>query len=229
MADTTDILALRIPSADGSDAADLAQIIGDLGADVDAAVGNPSFTTAQINALTGDEKAAGRRVWDSTLGVEKVSNGTTWEIQAVKSEVDAKLPLAGGTLSGDLLMGGTAAARGIGFVDDDGDLRFWVRYEKATGKLAIQRYSEAGADIDQPFAITTAGQVVSSSHIGGVASATGIAAGSVTLPTSPTGNWSVTLTAKDSVVLRVTGTSSTSFSWASTEPPGAVHWHAIAY
>ena len=88
MADTTDILGLRITSRDGSDAADLGNIIADLGEDVDAKVGSPSLTTTQIDALTGSAKAAGRRVWDSTLGVEKVSNGTTWEPQASRAYVD---------------------------------------------------------------------------------------------------------------------------------------------
>ena len=94
MADTTDVLGLRIPSADGSDPADLATIIGNLGADVDATVGNPSMTTTQINALAGDAKAAGRRVWDSTLGVEKVSNGTSWEPQASRAYVDDSIDAA---------------------------------------------------------------------------------------------------------------------------------------
>lgn len=94
MADTTDILGLRITSRDGSDAADLGNIIADLGEDVDAKVGNPSLTTTQIDALTGSAKAAGRRVWDSTLGVEKVSNGTTWEPQASRAYADAAIDAA---------------------------------------------------------------------------------------------------------------------------------------
>ena len=94
MADTTDILGLRITSRDGSDAADLGNIIADLGEDVDAKVGSPSLTTTQINALTGSAKAAGRRVWDSTLGVEKVSNGTTWEPQASRAYADAAIDAA---------------------------------------------------------------------------------------------------------------------------------------
>ena len=106
MADTTDILGLRIPSADGSDPADLATIIGDLGADVDASVGNPSLTTTQINALTGSAKAAGRRVWDSTLGVEKVSNGTTWVTQAALDS-SGNLPMGAKKVTG--MAAGTAS------------------------------------------------------------------------------------------------------------------------
>jgi hypothetical protein len=89
MAFLSSILKLRLPSRDGSDAAHLANIIADLGEDVDAKVGHPSLTTAQILALTGDEKAAGRRVWDVTAQVEKVSNGTTWVEQASRQDVDA--------------------------------------------------------------------------------------------------------------------------------------------
>lgn len=198
MADTTDILGLRIPSADGSDVADLAAIIGNLGNDVDEVVGNPSMTTTQINALAGDAKAAGRRVWDSTLGVEKVSNGTTWEIQASKAYVDAeKLDKSGGTLSGDLI-----------FDNDDPDghkIMFrqsgvdgWRILADTGGVFAVQRRdSTTGEYVDNPLLIGANGAVYSASHMGVVASGTTNVAGYLTVPVleSPTGHWSVTCNA----------------------------------
>ena len=139
---------------------------------------------------------------------------------APKQYVDTMLPKAGGTMTGAIAMGGTNKITGLAAADANGDA---VRYEQLTAKLDSARV------------------------VSGVWSGTTDASGdaTITLPTSPTGNWAVTLTAKpdsysDWSMVTVEATTATSVTfrlWRFTGAPQAasssssydVHYIAVAY
>lgn len=140
---------------------------------------------------------------------------------APKQYVDTMLPKAGGTMTGAIAMGGTNKITGLAAADANGDA---VRYEQLTAKLDSARV------------------------VSGVWSGTTDASGdaTITLPTSPTGNWAVTLTAKpdshsDWSMVTVEATTATSVTfrlwrWAPGAPQAAsssssydVHYIAVAY
>jgi len=140
---------------------------------------------------------------------------------ATKQYADTMLPKAGGTMSGAIAMGGTNKITGLAAADANGDA---VRYEQLTAKLDSARV------------------------VSGVWSGTTDASGdaTITLPTSPTGNWAVTLTAKpdsysdwSTVTVKATTATSVTFRlwrWSTGAPQAAsssssydVHYIAVAY
>lgn len=100
-------------------------------------------------------------------------------ISAVSAVANAALPKAGGTMSGAIAMGGSKIT-GLAAGDANGDA---VRYEQFTTKLDSARV------------------------ISGKVSATTNASGQITftVPTSPTGNWAVTITLADTDVSLLNG------------------------
>ena len=205
-----------IPFPEGPDANDVPADMQALAERVDEVPGIESLTSAQISALTAGQKPAGRVVYNSTTSKLQVSNGTTF------ADVDAAALLkAGGTMSGAIAMGGTNKITGLAAADANGDA---VRYEQLTAKLDSARV------------------------VSGVWSGTTDASGdaTITLPTSPTGNWAVTLTAKpdsysDWSMVTVKATTATSVTfrlwrWSTVAPQAAsssssydVHYIAVAY
>ena len=140
---------------------------------------------------------------------------------ATKQYADTMLPKAGGTMTGAIAMGGTNKITGLAAADANGDA---VRYEQLTAKLDSARV------------------------VSGVWSGTTDASGdaTITLPTSPTGNWAVTLTAKpdsysdwSTVTVKATTATSVTFRlwrWSTGAPQAAsssssydVHYIAVAY
>lgn len=113
MTTLTEILRLRRPSPDGSDVADLAEIIGNLADDVDLAAA-PAYTTAELIALPAAERPAGRVFYDTTTGEVKVSTGTGYrvlvDLAALEAGDASRLPLTGGTLTGPLTLPGAPTA-----------------------------------------------------------------------------------------------------------------------
>ena len=119
MADTTTVMALPYP--EGSDANDVPADVQALAERLDEAPGIESLTSAQIAALTAGQKPAGRVVYNSTTSKLQVSNGSTF------ANIDAAaLLLAGGTMSGNIAMGGSKVT-GLAAATTAGDA---VRYEQ---------------------------------------------------------------------------------------------------
>lgn len=122
MTDSTAVFGLTMPSADGSDnfSADLWR---DLAQDVeDKSPGITPMTTTTRTGLTGGDKYNGRVVYDTTLNKLFVSDGTNWH-----EVTQAALPLAGGTMTGNIAMGGTNKVTGLAAATTNGDA---VRYEQ---------------------------------------------------------------------------------------------------
>lgn len=250
MADTTDVLALPFP--EGADANDVPADMQALAERVDEVPGIESLTSAEIAALTSAQKPAGRVVWNSTTSKLQVSNGTSFADVADAT----KLPLAGGTMSGNIAMGSNKVT-GLAAGTTAGDA---VRYEQAlllAGGTMAGDIAMAGNKVTGLDAATTNGDAVryeqltpkldSARTTSGVWSGTTDGSGdaTITLPTSPTGNWAVALTAKpdsfsDWHTVTVKSTTSTSVTfrlwrWFSAPQAAAstssvdVHYVAVAY
>ena len=120
MADTTTVMALPFP--EGSDANDVPADMQALAERLDEAPGIESLTSAEISGLAAGEKPAGRVVYNSTTSKLQVSNGTTF------ANIDAAaLLLAGGTMAGNITMGGSNKVTGLAAGTTAGDA---VRYEQ---------------------------------------------------------------------------------------------------
>ena len=122
MADITTVMALPFP--EGADANDVPADMQALAERLDEAPGIESLTSAEIAALAAGEKPAGRVVYNSTTSKLQVSNGTTF------ANIDAAaLLLAGGTMAGNIAMGGSNKVTGLAAASANGDA---VRYEQLT-------------------------------------------------------------------------------------------------
>jgi hypothetical protein len=128
MADTTTVMALPFP--EGADANDVPADMQALAERLDEAPGIESLTSAEISALTAGQKPAGRVVYNSTTSKLQISNGTSFaDVDAAAlASAALKLPLAGGTMSGAIAMGGSKVT-GLAAGDAAGDA---VRYEQLT-------------------------------------------------------------------------------------------------
>lgn len=120
MADTTDVLGIPFPSP-GDD--------NDVQADLEAAVtrvdevpGVEALTSAEIAALTSGQKPTGRVVYNTTTSKLQQWSGSAWvDVDAAALAAAAlKLPLAGGTMSGAVAMGGYKVT-GLGNGSASGD------------------------------------------------------------------------------------------------------------
>lgn len=122
--DSTPIFGLGIPSADGSDGADLAALLRTLGLDVENKAGGiTAMTSAARAALTGAGKYEGRVVHETDTDTLWRSDGTNWR-QLVLFDSSGHLPMGGKKVTG--LAAGTA----------DGDA---VRHEQLTAATARVR------------------------------------------------------------------------------------------
>lgn len=88
MADTTDNMGLRIPSRDGSDTADLAKIIADLGEDVDGKLGVWQDYTPVLTASTTNPTG-----WIVTGRYARI--GTTVHVQVRATAGESMTPGSG--------------------------------------------------------------------------------------------------------------------------------------
>ncbi len=167
---TSTVHGIEVP-----DSAEANNVPEDIGKVVTALEGGSivkRLTGAQISALTSPQKPAGLLVYNTTTGKLQISNGTTFSdldatAVAAQTTANAALPKAGGIMSGNLNM------NNAGY---------------------ILNILQSGASNDA----ATVGQVnaVQARFAGGVFTGTtdGVGAVTVTLPTSPTGNWAVTVT-----------------------------------
>ena len=98
--DSTPIFGLGIPSADGSDGADLAALLRTLGLDVEGKAGGiTAMTSAARAALTGAGKYEGRVVHETDTDTLWRSDGTTWR-QLVLFDSSGNLPMGGKKVTG---------------------------------------------------------------------------------------------------------------------------------
>ena len=250
MADTTTVLAMPFP--EGSDANDVPADIQALAERIDEVPGIESLTSAKISGLAAGEKPAGRVVYNSTTSKLQVSNGTTF------ADIDAAALLkAGGTMSGAIAMGSNKVT-GLAAGTTAGDA---VRYEQAlllAGGTMAGAIAMGGSKVTGLAAATANGDAVRYEQItpkldsarvtSGVWAGTTDASGdaTITLPTSPTGNWAVTLTPKpdsfsDWRTAHIKAVTSTSVSFrlfkfnvsvvtaATSDSTCDVHYIAVAY
>ena len=198
------------------------------------------LSQAQIDALSGATRPIGLSVENLTTGRTQKWDGARW-VDLVDS--------SGATFSGDLTVSKATPRIGLadptaggaaGFDFSLGGVRRWVAEAAGAIGWRVNRYGAGGAYADTPLLVREAtGQVVSSSHIGGVwsGSTNGIGVATFSIPASPTGNWAVALTIGGDLTVSLSGVTSSSVSirvWllpAMTlyAGPVVVHWHAIAY
>ena len=182
------------------------------------------LSQAQIDALSGVTRPIGLIVENLTTGATQKWDGAKW-VDLVDS--------SGATFSGDVeVVQSGAGDRGLRFFD--GTVRRWfVAFEQATKRLNFHRYNASGVYQGASIILEPSGQVVSSSHVGGVWSGVMGASGLVTLalPLSPSGNWSVTATAATNGPVNVAAVtaSSVTFQHSFAGVAATIHWHAIAY
>lgn len=120
MADVSTVMGLPYP--EGSDDADVPADVLALVTRLDATPGVESLTSAQIAAIAAPQRPAGRVVHNSTTGLLMVSTGASF----VNVADPSKLPLAGGTMSGPIAMGGSKIT-GLAAATANGDA---VRFEQ---------------------------------------------------------------------------------------------------
>lgn len=186
---TSTVHGIQVP-----DSAQANNIPTDLGLIVSALEGGSlvkRLTQAQINALTSPQKPSGLLVWNSTTNKLQVSNGTSFV------DIDASALLkAGGTMSGNIAMGGNKVT-GLAAASANGEA---VRYEQAvlganvrsgtvgatyatggvavsfssamptTPKIVIGNTVNVGGSTPvhyMPFAVTTSGFTVKAFFLGG--------------------------------------------------------------
>jgi hypothetical protein len=201
--------------------------------------------------------AGGTMAGNIAMGSNKVTGlaAATTNGDAVRYE--QALLLAGGTMSGAIAMGGNKVT-GLAAATTNGDA---VRYEQAlllaggtmSGAIAmggnkVTGLAAASANGDAVRYEQLTAKLDSARVVSGVWSGTTDASGdaTITLPTSPTGNWAVTLTAKpdsdsDWSMVTVKATTATSVTfrlwrWSTVAPQAAyssssydVHYIAVAY
>ena len=98
--DSTPIFGLGIPSADGSDGADLAALLRTLGLDVEGKAGGiTAMTSAARAALTGAGKYEGRVVHETDTDTLWRSDGTNWR-QLALLDSSGHLPMGGKKVTG---------------------------------------------------------------------------------------------------------------------------------
>jgi hypothetical protein len=98
--DTTPVFGFRIPSADGSDTANLATLLRNLGLDVEGKGGGiTAMTSAARSARTGAGKYEGRMVYETDTDLLWRSDGTNWQ-QLVLLDSSGHLPMAGKKVTG---------------------------------------------------------------------------------------------------------------------------------
>jgi len=98
--DSTPIFGLGIPSADGSDGADLAALLRTLGLDVENKAGGiTAMTSAARAALTGAGKYEGRVVHETDTDTLWRSDGTNWR-QLALLDSSGHLPMGGKKVTG---------------------------------------------------------------------------------------------------------------------------------
>ena len=200
---------------DASEANDVPEDIGKVVTALEGGSLVKRLTSAQIAALTAPQKPAGLVVYNTTTNKLQRSNGTAF--------VDAALEPAN-NLS-DLASASTARTNlGLGTA--------------ATTAATAYATAAQGTKADNALPANYA--------VGGVIVATTNGSGqvSVTLPTSPTGNWSVTASAPAQFILvSVSGTTATFTVYAlsgsgptyplvllaSDPTPLRIFYHAIAY
>lgn len=124
---TTTVMDLPYPQ--GSDDADVPADMGALAARLDATPGVESLTSAQIAALSAPQRPPGRVVHNSTTGLLMVSTGASF----VDVTDPSKLPLAGGTMTGPVAMGGSKIT-GLAAGTANGDA---VRFEQLSPIWAV--------------------------------------------------------------------------------------------
>ena len=163
MADVTDVLAIPFP--EGGDTFTAAAVQTALER-VDEVPGIESLTSAEISGLAAGEKPAGRVVYNSTTSKLQVSNGTSF------ADVDAAALLkAGGTMAGNIAMGGNKVT-GLAAGTTAGDA---VRYEQAlllAGGTMAGNINANGNKVTGLAAATTNGDAVRYEQLVAMAAAT---------------------------------------------------------
>lgn len=105
--------SLGYPYPAGTDETDIDGAVQPLAAAVDASPGVASMTAAEIAALTGDAKRAGRTVYNATSGRLAVSNGSTFDDPVLLAAPVGEVKMFAGSSApaGYLLCDGAAVSR----------------------------------------------------------------------------------------------------------------------
>jgi hypothetical protein len=190
---TSTIHGIEVP--DSSEANNVPEDIGKVVTALEGGSIIRRLTGAAIAALTAPQKPAGVVVYNTTIGKLMISDGTSFvDVDAAAlASAALKLPLAGGTMSGAIAMGGSKVT-GLGNGSASGDA-------VNKGQLdAVSTVANAAQPTDRVK--TWVGSVSG----GGT---------TVTLGTSPTGTWSVVASVRlsgsgDERIVRVTNVTATS-------------------
>lgn len=212
--------SLGYPYPAGTDETDIDGAVQPLAAAVDASPGVASMTSAEIAALTGDAKRAGRTVYNATSGRLAVSNGSTFDDPVLLAAPVGEVKMFAGSSApaGYLLCDGAAVSRatyaalfavvGTAYGVGDGSITFNVPNLKGrvpVGRDAAQTEFDTLGEVGGAKTHTlSVGEMPSHSHGGatGVDSPdhthTAIGAGSLYVTDTPSGagvpTWSGSVT-----------------------------------